>query len=298
MSIKKIALGSAQFGMSYGISNKLGQPGECEVTKILEYASKQGVDMLDTAPSYGNSESVIGGFIRSHSDCKHWNVITKVPVFKNGIIGSRQVDKLIESFELSRNTLRQELLYGLLIHSFDDIFLPGGARLLHAMEELKEKGIVKKIGVSLYSGEQIDRILDNHHIDLVQLPVNILDQRLIDGGQLKRLKKHGVEIHVRSAFLQGLLLMKTESISSWFDPIRGALEDFHAKARKLNMSTLQLALGFVQSINEVDKVVVGVNTLGQLHEIINSVSVYVNTEEFSDLSVSDPIYLNPSNWKK
>ena len=146
--------------------------------------------------------------------------------------------------------------------------------------------------------EQIDRILDNHHIDLVQLPVNILDQRLIDGGQLKRLKKHGVEIHVRSAFLQGLLLMKTESISSWFDPIRGALEDFHAKARKLNMSTLQLALGFVQSINEVDKVVVGVNTLGQLHEIINSVSVYVNTEEFSDLSVSDPIYLNPSNWKK
>lgn len=149
MSIKKIALGSAQFGMSYGISNKLGQPGECEVTKILEYASKQGVDMLDTAPSYGNSESVIGGFIRSHSDCKHWNVITKVPVFKNGIIGSRQVDKLIESFELSRNTLRQELLYGLLIHSFDDIFLPGGARLLHAMEELKEKGIVKKIGVSL-----------------------------------------------------------------------------------------------------------------------------------------------------
>jgi len=131
----------------------------------------------------------------------------------------------------------------------------------------------------------------------VQLPINILDQRLLEGGQLSMLKKYGVEIHARSVFLQGLLLMPLKNISPWFNPIMNTLEALHVKASKLNMSTLQLALGFVQSISEVDKVVVGVNTLNQLREIISATSIYINTEEFSDLSINDPIYLNPSNWR-
>jgi len=94
-----------------------------------------------------------------------------------------------------------------------------------------------------------------------------------------------------------LLLMPLKNISPWFNPIMNTLEALHVKASKLNMSTLQLALGFVQSISEVDKVVVGVNTLNQLREIISATSIYINTEEFSDLSINDPIYLNPSNWR-
>ena len=165
------------------------------------------------------------------------------------------------------------------------------------MNQLKDDGFIKKIGVSVYSGEQIDRLLDNYAVDLVQLPINILDQRLLNGGQLSKLKQHGVEIHARSVFLQGLLLMPLNSVHPWFDPILRVLGEFHIKAKKLNMSALQLALGFVQSIDEVDKVIIGVNTLKQMHEIIDIASVRINIEEFSNLSINDSTFLNPSNWK-
>jgi aryl-alcohol dehydrogenase-like predicted oxidoreductase len=292
----KIALGTVQFGMSYGIANKLGEVGSPEIERILQYADRNGVEILDVASSYGNAESAIGKFISNQVRSKQWKVITKTPHFKSDII-DQQVDELLESFKLSLKKLGQKSIYGLLIHNCDDIFLSGGEKLLQIMDKLKQDGLIEKIGVSLYSGEQISSLLDNYLVDIVQLPINILDQRLLEGGQLSMLKKYGVEIHARSVFLQGLLLMPLKNISPWFNPIMNTLEALHVKASKLNMSTLQLALGFVQSISEVDKVVVGVNTLNQLREIISATSIYINTEEFSDLSINDPIYLNPSNWR-
>ena len=291
----KIALGTVQFGMSYGIANKLGEVGSPEIERILQYADRNGVEILDVASSYGNAESAIGKFISNQVRSKQWKVITKTPHFKSDII-DQQVDELLESFKLSLKKLGQKSIYGLLIHNCDDIFSSSGYKLLQAMEQLKQNGAIKKIGVSIYDSNQIDRVLDNYPIDLVQLPVNILDQRLLDGGQLKRLKKYNVEIHARSIFLQGLLLMPLKTIPSWFFPIRGKLEELRARAKKLNMNVLQLTLGFAQSIHEIDKVIVGVSTLDQLHEIVNAASVYINIEEFSDLSIDDSTYLNPSNW--
>jgi len=165
------------------------------------------------------------------------------------------------------------------------------------MERLRENGMVKKIGVSVYNSKQIAAILGKFNIDLIQLPINILDQRLVSGGQLTRLKNHGVEIHARSVFLQGLLLMSPNNIPSWFDPVRGVLESFHKEAKKRNMSVLQLALSFVQSINEVDKIIVGINTLEHLYEVMSATSMRVNITEFSNISIDDPSFLNPANWK-
>jgi aryl-alcohol dehydrogenase-like predicted oxidoreductase len=291
-----IALGTAQFGMHYGVSNQLGQTKEYEVEKILTYAYKQGINTLDTAPSYGNSEDVIGNYVCNHSTDEHWDVITKIPHFKTSTIDDKHIDKLFKTFFSLQKKLGKKSIYGLLIHNYSNLLSPGGKMLLDAMESLKKDGFVKKIGVSLYNGQQIDYLLDNYSIDLVQLPINILDQRLIEGGQLAKLKKNSVEIHARSAFLQGLLLMPIKNVPSWFGPILGVLESFHMKAREQNISALQLALSFVHSINEVDRVVVGVNTLNQLHEIINAKSLFINTEEFSSLSICNPDYLNPSNW--
>jgi len=165
------------------------------------------------------------------------------------------------------------------------------------LARLKQQGLVKKIGVSVYNNQQIDYVLDNFSIDLIQLPINILDQRLISNDSLIKLKKHNVEIHARSAFLQGLLLMSTDTIPSWFNPIKDTLKLFHKEAKKQNLTKLQLALGFVQSLTEIDKVVVGVDSLKQLYEIINASSVKVNAVELSNISINDPIFLNPSNWK-
>mgnify|MGYP003965633063 len=292
----KIALGTVQYGMRYGVSNKFDQVRISEVGKILKYANRKHIRLLDTAPSYGNSEDVIGKIIHNQSRDKYWEVVTKTPHLDSGATINERIDQLLKSFELSQEKLGQKEIYGLLIHNCDDIFSSGGYKLLQAMEQLKQNGAIKKIGVSIYDSNQIDRVLDNYPIDLVQLPVNILDQRLLDGGQLKRLKKYNVEIHARSIFLQGLLLMPLKTIPSWFFPIRGKLEELRARAKKLNMNVLQLTLGFAQSIHEIDKVIVGVSTLDQLHEIVNAASVYINIEEFSDLSINDSTYLNPSNW--
>jgi len=290
----KIALGTVQFGISYGISNQLGKTSKSKIEEILQYAHKNGINTLDTAALYGNSEELIGDF--AHDDGK-WDIVTKIPPIGNTAIGDKQIDILLRDFELSLDKLKRKSVYGLLLHSCDDLFLADGYRLLQAMERLKEEGFVKKIGVSLYGYDQIERILGNYSIDLVQLPVNILDQRLLDSGHLKTLKKYDVEIHARSVFLQGLLLMQTSDIPSWFDPIKKALNAFHKEAKKRRISTLQLALSFVQSIDEIDKVVVGVNTLEQLHQIIEAMPLRVNIRDFSSLSISDKNFLNPSNWR-
>jgi aryl-alcohol dehydrogenase-like predicted oxidoreductase len=291
----KIALGTVQFGMSYGVSNQLGKTDDLEVKKILKYASQKDISMLDTAALYGSSESLIGNL--THKNDKKWDIVTKIPNFEDKIINDKQVKILIENFNLSLTRIGKKNIYGLLLHSCDNLFLTGGHKLLEAMMKLKEEGLVKKIGVSLYSGNQIGRILDNYSIDLVQLPVNILDQRLLDSGHLKTLKKYNVEIHARSVFLQGLLLMQISDIPSWFNPIKGVLNAFHKEANRRGISALQLALCFVQSINEVDKVVVGVNTWEQLHQIIESSSLQVDISDFSNLSISDENFLNPSNWR-
>jgi aryl-alcohol dehydrogenase-like predicted oxidoreductase len=294
-----IGLGAVQFGLDYGISGVRKKTPQTEVVQLLEFATIQGMHVLDTAPSYGDSEDVIGKFIRSHDNRSHWNIVTKTPYFKNKIISSKQIDELISSFELSRKKLGLDMLYGLLIHNYDNLFSTGGDKLLQAMIQLKKKKVVKKIGVSVYSSKQIDHILDcfPNSIDLVQLPFSILDQRLLKGGQLNRLKECGVEIHARSVFLQGLLFMPLEILPSWFNPIMETLEAFHMEAKKRNMSALQLAIGFVQSVHEIDKIIVGVNTLKQLDEIIKASSIYVDLKQFSSLSINNPAFLNPSNWR-
>ncbi len=290
----KIVLGTVQFGMDYGVSNKLGQVKEKQVHDILEFAYKSGITVMDTAALYGESEKVLG---RVAPDCDEWNIITKTQSFKEEVIGKSQLDKLKISFSESLSNLRKNQLHGLLVHSCDDLFKPGGFRIFHYLEQLRSSGLVKKIGVSVYNSDQIDKLLDNFDIDIIQLPVNLLDQRLIQSKHLKKLKEYGVEIHARTVFLQGLLLMPLHSLPPYFLPIQEILKKIEDKAQELSISRLELALGFIQSVDEIDKIVVGVNTLEQLHEIINATKIHINKDEFFNLSINDQNYLNPSLWK-
>ena len=284
--MSKLALGGVQFGIDYGIANTKGQVQIEEVQSILNYAKKNGVNILDTASGYGDSEEVLGKV-----GVDNFQIITKTTSIKQGVNG------VVRIFYQSLKNLKQKKAYGLLIHDIGEIEHKQFDTLLIELARLKRQGLVKKIGVSVYNSQQIDYVLDNFSIDLIQLPINILDQRLISNDSLIKLKKHNVEIHARSAFLQGLLLMSTDTIPSWFNPIKDTLKLFHKEAKKQNLTKLQLALGFVQSLTEIDKVVVGVDSLKQLYEIINASSVKVNAVELSNISINDPIFLNPSNWK-
>ena len=289
----KIALGTVQFGLDYGISNKQGQTCVQQASDILEYAHQNEVNFLDTATSYGNSEEMLGR-IKCTQD---WNIVTKTPNFNTQSIVSLDVENLRESFEQSLVKLKRKNIYGLLVHDSDDLFKPGGGKLFREMDSIRSSGRVSKIGVSVYNSEQFYKILGEYDFDIIQLPINILDQRLIETGVLKKIKKYDIEVHARSVFLQGLLLMSIDNIPPYFFPIKKKLENFIKKTKELSMSRLELALAFVQSIDEIDKVIVGVNTLEQLSEVINASRTQIRFSEFSDLAVDNQDFIDPTRWR-
>ena len=289
----KIGLGAAQFGLDYGVSNIHGKTTKHEVLTILQLAYENDISLIDTATSYGNSESMLGEVITNDD----WKFVTKTPHFVDGYLDNTHVEQLKESFNQSLIRLGQKKIYGLLLHSCDDLLKPGGRLIFREMERLREVGMVEKIGVSVYSSKQIEAILGKFNIDLIQLPINIFDQHLFVDGWLEKLKNKNVEIHARSTFLQGLLLMPRTSIPTYFLPIKEKIELFSKSAQELSLSKLELALGYVMGINEIDKIVVGVNTIEQLREIIEATQVKVNPMKFTDVSIDDQSYTNPSLWK-
>jgi aryl-alcohol dehydrogenase-like predicted oxidoreductase len=290
----KIAIGAAQFGMNYGISNINGKTTQFEVSRILKYAEKNEINYIDTASKYGDSEQTIGSIVEQNK----YNIITKTPTFHDeNIIRNIHLNELKKSFKQSLNLLKQNHIYGLLAHSCDDLLKPGGDILFEEMERLKLLGIVNKIGVSVYSSYQIEAILDKYTIDLIQLPLNIVDQKILYDGSLLRLKEKGVEIHVRSVFLQGLLLMPLSKLPIYFSAIKPTLKKFHSYANSLSLTSLELAIAFVNNINQVDQVVVGFNSLEQLKEVFLASDVVLDPLDFSDLSINDTNFTNPSMWK-
>ena len=289
----KLALGTVQFGLDYGVSNYNGKTIDDQALKILNYAWHNGIDTLDTARTYGDSEKIIGRVSNKYK----WNIITKTPSFTGEEISKEQLKLLDTSFNKSLSDLHRESVDTLLVHSADDLLKPGGIKLFEKITRLKESGLINNIGVSVYNYKQIDYLLDHYKVDIIQLPINILDQRLIRSGHLKKIKKYGVEIHARSVFLQGLLLMSIDNIPPYFFPIKKKLENFIKKTKELSMSRLELALAFVQSIDEIDKVIVGVNTLEQLSEVINASRTQIRFSEFSDLAVDNQDFIDPTRWR-
>ena len=182
------------------------------------------------------------------------------------------------------------------LHHANDLLVPGGSKLVDALLELKAKGFVENIGVSVYDGAQADAVLEIFKPDIVQLPVSVLDQRMLVHGQLERLKKEGVEIHVRSVFLQGLLLMPLSQIPAYFDSIRPLLAKWHAAAQEQGMTLSQAALSFVRDIPYVDAVLVGVENLAQLHSCVEAFSVDASFDA-SNLACNDILFVNPALWR-
>jgi len=293
----KIGLGSAQFGLDYGISNRQGMTPEAEVNSILTLAWKKGITLLDTATAYGTSEDAIG---RSLPVATAFSLVTKTPLFRKERIDPEDAAQLEKTFRQSLARLRQPALYGLLIHHAPDLLAPGGSHLWEALEGLKEAGLVSKIGVSVYSPREIEEIAGKYRPDLVQLPLNILDQRMILGGHLEHLKKMGVEIHSRSVFLQGLLLMPPQDWPSHFDSVRPQLAQYHDDLKRREISPLASALAFVCRRPEIDRVIVGVNNRAHLEEILREAATMetLDAQDCSGCSVCDESIINPSLWRR
>lgn len=291
----QLGLGTVQFGLDYGIANARGMTPRPEVERILALAGDNGIRVLDTATMYGDSEAVLGITLPAKHDFK---IVTKTPNFKTGRITDYHVKQLRSAFANSLEKMKQDKLYGLLLHHADDLLCSGGELLFEEMKRLVAAGLVEKIGISVYDGSQIDSVLSHFVPDLIQLPVSIFDQRLIRDGHLEKLKNLGVEIHARSVFLQGLLLMNPASIPDYFAPLRDHFRRFEAFLQMRDLSRIQGALLFAAQQPELDTVLVGVCSAEQLGNILNALRTLPQDRvDMARFAWSDERYLNPSNWQ-
>ena len=290
----RIGLGTAQFGLDYGISNITGQTPIDSVTEILKYCFQNNITTIDTAHTYGNSEQAIGRACYS----KLFDVVTKtIPTFKKEI-RSDHIKIVCDGVFESLRRLGLDRLHGLLVHHCDDLVNPGGDLLFRKLSELKSEGFFSKIGVSVYSANEIDFVLKNYDLDLIQIPMNIFDQRLLHAGSLQRFKKLGIEVHVRSAFLQGIVFMESKNLPNNIANHSVHLTNFQRAINILGVSPTTACLAFLMQQPEIDKVICGVNSLFQLSELIETVSVLplIEKDFFDSLAVDDESFLNPSNW--
>ena len=288
----KLGIGTAQFGMDYGITNSCGKISIAEVRKVLDLAKENGVRFLDTAWSYGCSESVLGQIL---GDDASFSIITKTPVLRKKLVVQQDVEKLLNGFYQSLERLRQAGTYGLLVHMVDDLLVPGGELLWEALENLRNTGLVKKIGVSVYDTKQIGIVLEKYKIDIIQIPINVFDQKLLLNGCLKRLKACGIEIHARSVFLQGVLLARLGELPKKFAELYPHLRHYYEFVYKHKWNPIQAALGFVAGIEHIDCAIVGVDGYRQLREIIDNY-IELDPRIFASV-VSSSCLLNPTNWR-
>ncbi|MNX24309.1 General stress protein 69 [compost metagenome] len=290
----RLGLGTVQFGLDYGISNHAGRVPQTEVSRILQVAAATGIDVLDTAAAYGLSEETLGEALpREH----RFQVVTKTLPLGGKPVTAEAVRQVSETFKRSLERLGQEAVYGLLVHHAPDLLSEGGDLLWAELSELKRQGLVQKIGTSVYTGEQIDALLALP-IDLIQLPLNVLDQRLLCSGHLDALKRQGVEIHVRSAFLQGVLLMPTSGLPAPFSEVRGHLDAYHEATARHGLTPAGAALAFLRSQEAIDAIIVGVTTGAQLQELQDAFQQPMPQGlDFRAFAWNDETVLDPSRWQ-
>lgn len=273
----KIVLGTVQFGLQYGV-NSAGRPGEASVREILGEALRGGITTLDTSSAYGDAEAVLG---RCMPPERPFRIVSKYPK------GETPVEEMFRS-TLSR--LGVDCLYGYLLHHFD--VYRQDPSVWEAFLALKESGRVQKIGFSLYDPQELEFILARgDRFDLLQVPFNLFDRKFLP--YMEDLHRRGVEIHVRSTFLQGLFFMDREALPAKLLPLRKYLLQLDDYARETGLSIAELALNYNLQQPCIDGVLIGVDNVAQLRTNLDAVT---DTPVTLDLAIREQALLNPVNW--
>ncbi|MDC1541026.1 aldo/keto reductase [Candidatus Pelagibacter ubique] len=289
--MSKLALGTAQFGLTYGVANQKGKIEFSDVNKILKLAKNSNIDLIDTAISYGDSEKVIGDL-----GIKDFKFVSKLPPLpKDCSDVNSWVDKQVQS---SLTRLGISSLYGLLVHRSENLLGNSGKKLINALNSIKLNGLVKKIGISIYDPSEYEQVMKFTRIDIVQAPLNIVDRRLVVSGLLTKLHSEEIEIHTRSAFLQGLLLIPSNKIPKSFNKWFKVWEKWSLELKKNNLSAAEVCLLYPLSLPEIDRVIVGVDNVNQLNEIIKISKSQQSKIDWSFMISNDQMLINPTNWHK
>ncbi|WP_225770237.1 aldo/keto reductase [Inquilinus sp. Marseille-Q2685] len=285
-----LGLGTAQFGLDYGIANDRGLCPPGEVAAILETAAASGIGVLDTAPAYGTAEQVLGEVLPA---AHRFRIVTKTP----HLAGLRHADDIgravHDAFAASRTKLRRDRLAGLLTHNANDLLRPGGPGLWAAMEDLKRAGEVERIGASVYSAGQLAAVLARYPLDIVQLPWNAVDGR-IGPPLLAAMAERGIELHARSVFLQGLLLAPPAHAARVSPEAEALVGRWRGAVAAAGTEPLAAALGAVIGRPEIGTALVGVTRPEELAGILRAVAAA--PPPAAPVQSVDDLVLNPALW--
>ena len=286
----RLALGTVQFGMKYGVANESGQVSLEEARRIVGRARAAGIDTLQTAIGYGDSEERLGAI-----GIGAWHVVTKVPAVPPGTASVGEW--LQSSVRGSLDRLCVARVDTLLLHRGEDLLEPFGAELYEGLRRLRDGGTIGRIGVSIYEPAELDVLLPRFDIQHVQAPFNLVDRRLEQSGWLARLHEGGVEVHVRSVFLQGLLLMPPERRPARFERWHPLWRRWDSWLISADVDALHACLGFALGFPEIDRILVGVDTAMQLEEIVAAAKRGALAVP-GDLASDDVELVNPVHWAK
>lgn len=286
----RLALGTVQFGQRYGVANKKGKISEKEAEEILQYAQSIGIQCLDTAFAYGDSEIIIGKYLENY--VRSFQVISKLPELRRYENG-----KVEELLRISLKRLNILKLDGYLIHRFED-FLKNET-LWDDVVDLKRKGLIERAGFSLYLPSELEILLSKDvEFDLIQLPYSIFDRRF--EKYFYKLKERKVTIHIRSVFLQGLVFLAPDDLHGNLRKARKQVEILQKLVRNNAVSTGAICLNYVLRNSYIDKVVIGIDSLDHLKENINNLTSFDKLNgfdgDFNDLIVQDEDILLPFRW--
>ena len=285
----RLAIGTAQFGLDYGVSNQIGQVSQNDVERILKAAQAAGVQILDTASDYGNSELSLG-----LAGVNSFDVITKFGAMPKDTTAVKRW--VFEKIESSVSRLKVDSLHGCLMHHPSDLLGPHGDNIYAALLENKAQGLIKNIGISIYSPVELDQLSHRFEFDIIQAPMNIFDRRLDSSGWLAWLKKSNTQIHIRSVFLQGLLLMDAEARPEYFRHWELLFKKYDSWLAGSPHSAIEACIGFIQQFGSVEEIIVGIASLSQLDAIIKACSSNALMRVPSDFCSDDIELIDPTKW--
>ena len=295
-----LCIGTVQFGIDYGVQGAKKPPLETAL-RILGYALDHGVSAIDTADDYGNAEEVVGAFVKSTAHPRDsYELITKFSykIF-DGISEDAYAARLIRQCEGSLNRLNADYLDAYICH---DPWVAGNRAVMAALKEVKAKGLARKVGISVYESDEALKCAADGDCDFVQGPYSILDQRLKSSGALKACAERGIDVHTRSCFVQGLMLMEVAAIPERLKKTRPYVARLEELCRAAGVTRRELALAYVKAQNEISHILFGVDNLTQLEEIVTDYAKTVDPAVIEaiekEFTVLDHDIFMPNKWAK
>lgn len=287
-----IILGTVQIGLEYGVSRRAGLMPLKSAADLLDGAWEYGCRVLDTAEAYGVSEKRLGEI-----GVKQFDVISKLAHLPPGSHDLKEY--VYNSVKAMLGRVKVTVFEAVLLHNPGELLFLSNLQLKQVragFDKLKDEGLIRRCGVSVYSPSELEAISKCFKSDVVQLPCCPLDVRWSHSDVLHKLREQGVEIHVRSIFLQGLLLMAHQEVPSYFEPWRGLLAEWHNWVEELNITPLQAALRLSLENDLFDKLVVGAHSKAELEQQFQSLTIPLKKLPPLNFGTADESLLDPSKW--